>query len=295
MHPNTPTARLQSINKHYFPDKPLPVVPKRELDPQILGDIEALFTLCVRCFMLCQSFRLHRVFSFCWHTSLLAVNPKPCKLTPAAFAGTTLTVVAAWGDPPHLPLAASFLANTLKYHDFSKDELRDAMGSCGLDIEELEDFFARLVPTTWISVIRPCLDRLYIYNLYRRRCVARNCFVWRFADVAALTSTATDWYRSKVRCLPYQNHAPHTVTQSCFQSLLPVWGKFSNDAQCQRASGWPTSPWPFETEGGMQAIYQSWRWKRETKKRSSRNFERKGEWSNMRPRLLMKRRSCLLL
>ncbi len=65
MHPNTPTARLQSINKHYFPDKPLPVVPKRELDPQILGDIEALFTLCVRCFMLCQSFRLHRVFSFC--------------------------------------------------------------------------------------------------------------------------------------------------------------------------------------------------------------------------------------
>lgn len=46
MHPLTPTARLQKINKQYFPDKPLPTSPKRELDPHILEDIEALFALC---------------------------------------------------------------------------------------------------------------------------------------------------------------------------------------------------------------------------------------------------------
>ncbi len=48
MHPHTPTARLEKINKHYFPDKPLPKTPKRDLDPRIVDDIEALFTLCAR-------------------------------------------------------------------------------------------------------------------------------------------------------------------------------------------------------------------------------------------------------
>jgi hypothetical protein len=47
MHPYTPTSRLQQINKQYFPNKPAPVASKRrELDPKILDEIEALFTLC---------------------------------------------------------------------------------------------------------------------------------------------------------------------------------------------------------------------------------------------------------
>jgi hypothetical protein len=46
MHPYTPTSRLQQINKQYFPNKPAPVAAKRDLDPKILDEIEALFTLC---------------------------------------------------------------------------------------------------------------------------------------------------------------------------------------------------------------------------------------------------------
>jgi hypothetical protein len=48
MHPHTPTARLEKINLQYFPNKPLPEIPKRVLDPRIVDDIEALFTLCAR-------------------------------------------------------------------------------------------------------------------------------------------------------------------------------------------------------------------------------------------------------
>jgi hypothetical protein len=129
--PLTPTSRLQKINKQYFPDKPVPVTPKRELAPSIVEDIQALFILC----------------------AALAVFASSADFFIVGFGSSGLFFERRYDTDGNGTIRCSSqpksLCNLCDAHflvhdiEFSKEELHDAIASCGLHPEELDDLFTR--------------------------------------------------------------------------------------------------------------------------------------------------------